>query len=97
MAVEQKIENRILSPFEEGNRLAVGDTISPQNQAYANDCIGAELARRPESREEFATDDTFRAIRLEPYLLATARAHPDISGVLSRKNGCRLLLRSDPP
>jgi hypothetical protein len=58
--------------------------------------IHAELARRPESREEFATDDTFRAIRLEPYLLATARAHPDISGVLSRKNGCRLLLRSDP-
>jgi hypothetical protein len=35
--------------------------------------IHAELARRPESREEFATDDTFRAIRLEPYLLATAR------------------------
>jgi aminoglycoside phosphotransferase (APT) family kinase protein len=30
----------------------------------------------------FATDDTFFAIRLEPYLLATARAHPELAGAL---------------
>jgi len=30
----------------------------------------------------FATDAIFHAIRLEPYLLATARAHPDLAAVL---------------
>jgi aminoglycoside phosphotransferase (APT) family kinase protein len=29
--------------------------------------------------EKFSTDAIFRAIRLEPYLLATARAHPDLA------------------
>ena len=28
---------------------------------------------------QFATDDAFYAIRLEPYLLATGRAHPDLA------------------
>jgi aminoglycoside phosphotransferase (APT) family kinase protein len=32
---------------------------------------------------EFATDASFLAIRLEPYLLATARAHPDLGETLS--------------
>lgn len=31
----------------------------------------------------FATDDIFHSIRLEPYLLATARAHPDLAAVLT--------------
>ncbi len=30
----------------------------------------------------FATDATFYAIRLEPYLVATGRAHPDLAGAL---------------
>jgi 5-methylthioribose kinase len=30
--------------------------------------------------ERFATGDAFHALRLEPYLEATARAHPDLSG-----------------
>ena len=30
----------------------------------------------------FATDENFYAIRLEPYLIATARAHPDFAGEL---------------
>jgi aminoglycoside phosphotransferase (APT) family kinase protein len=30
----------------------------------------------------FATDENFYAIRLEPYLIATARAHPDLAGQL---------------
>ena len=33
---------------------------------------------------EFATDAVFQAIRLEPYLLATARVHPDIAAALER-------------
>jgi aminoglycoside phosphotransferase (APT) family kinase protein len=32
----------------------------------------------------FATDAIFRAIRLEPYLEATARAHPDLASVLNQ-------------
>jgi aminoglycoside phosphotransferase (APT) family kinase protein len=38
----------------------------------------AEVARR------FATDAIFHSIRLEPYLLATARRHPDRAGALER-------------
>ena len=34
--------------------------------------------------EEFPTDAIFHAIRLEPYLLATARAHPDLAEALER-------------
>ncbi len=34
--------------------------------------------------ERFATDAIFHAIRLDPYLEATARAHPDRAGALAR-------------
>jgi hypothetical protein len=51
--------------------------------------VGAALAAihgasagRDEVRARFPTDAIFRAIRLEPYLLATARQHPDLSSVL---------------
>lgn len=51
--------------------------------------VGARLAlihRSTASDEglarEFATDAAFHAIRLEPYLLATARAHPDLKPAL---------------
>jgi aminoglycoside phosphotransferase (APT) family kinase protein len=36
-------------------------------------------ARDPALRRTFATDAAFHAIRLDPYLLATARAHPDLA------------------
>ena len=39
--------------------------------------IHAASASRPELAAAFPTDTIFHAIRLEPYLLATARAHPD--------------------
>mgnify|MGYP003701491447 CR=1 FL=1 len=39
--------------------------------------IHAGSAARPELAAEFATDAIFHAIRLEPYLEAAARAHPD--------------------
>lgn len=51
--------------------------------------VGARLAQihgatagKPEIARAFATDDNFRAIRLEPYLLATARRHPDCAAAL---------------
>ena len=44
--------------------------------------IHAAAARQPELSADFPTDNLFHAIRLEPYLIATARAHPDIAPVL---------------
>ena len=41
--------------------------------------IHAWSAARPELAAEFATDAIFFDIRLEPYLLATARRHPDLA------------------
>ena len=41
-------------------------------------------ARRGDIAEAFATDANFHAIRLEPYLLATARAHPARADALRR-------------
>jgi aminoglycoside phosphotransferase (APT) family kinase protein len=44
--------------------------------------IHAHAAAHPELAAAFPTDEIFHAIRLEPYLLATARAHPDLASVL---------------
>jgi aminoglycoside phosphotransferase (APT) family kinase protein len=41
--------------------------------------IHAETAADPGVAADFPTDAIFHAIRLEPYLLATARAHPDLA------------------
>jgi aminoglycoside phosphotransferase (APT) family kinase protein len=57
--------------------------------------IAAEVARRvatvhratagdPAVAQRFATDAIFHSIRLEPYLLATARRHPDCADALAR-------------
>lgn len=51
----------------------VGERLARIHAATAND---AGMAK------EFATDAGFHAIRLEPYLLATARAHPDVAARL---------------
>jgi aminoglycoside phosphotransferase (APT) family kinase protein len=51
----------------------VGERLAAIHAATAGD---AELARR------FATDANFHAIRLEPYLLATARVHPALAAAL---------------
>ncbi len=44
--------------------------------------IHAATAGRPEVVQRFATDSIFYAIRLEPYLVATAAKHPDLHEVL---------------
>jgi aminoglycoside phosphotransferase (APT) family kinase protein len=46
--------------------------------------IHSSFARSPDAAKEFATDRIFHAIRLEPYLLATARAHPDRAAALKK-------------
>lgn len=45
--------------------------------------IHAAAAARPELASDFPTDSLFHAIRLEPYLVATARAHPDLAAALN--------------
>jgi len=45
--------------------------------------IHAFAAARPELAADFPTDSLFHAIRLEPYLVATAQAHPDLAPVLN--------------
>lgn len=44
--------------------------------------IHSSFARDPLAPQRFATDGIFRAIRIEPYLLVTADAHPDLAPVL---------------
>jgi aminoglycoside phosphotransferase (APT) family kinase protein len=44
--------------------------------------IHAAFAHSPEAEAGFANDATFHAIRLEPYLLATALKHPDLAAAL---------------
>jgi aminoglycoside phosphotransferase (APT) family kinase protein len=46
--------------------------------------IHAGTAGRADIAARFATDGIFHAIRLEPYLEATARAHPDLAPALLR-------------
>ncbi|MEU5347266.1 aminoglycoside phosphotransferase family protein [Streptomyces sp. NPDC020766] len=52
---------------------AVGELLGTLHAASAGD---AALAA------EFATDDNFHALRVEPYLLATAAAHPGLGEIL---------------
>jgi aminoglycoside phosphotransferase (APT) family kinase protein len=44
--------------------------------------IHARSAADPDVRKAFAHDETFEAIRIEPYLRATARAHPALAARL---------------
>ena len=52
----------------------VGDTLGR---------IHAATADRPDVAARFATDALFHAIRLDPYLVTTAAAHPDLADRLS--------------
>ena len=58
--------------------------------------IHAATAGREDVRARFATDDIFHAIRLEPYLVATAARHPDLAdplhAVVSRTADTKLAL-----
>jgi aminoglycoside phosphotransferase (APT) family kinase protein len=56
--------------IEAATALAVGDVLGR---------IHAATADRPDLAARFATDSIFIPIRLEPYLAATGRAHPDLA------------------
>ena len=59
----------------------------PQVAAAVGDRLGrihAATARRPDIAAQFPTDAIFHDIRLEPYLLATAQAHPGLGTALRR-------------
>jgi aminoglycoside phosphotransferase (APT) family kinase protein len=58
----------------------------PRFAAQVGATLGAihrATAGRAEVAQRFATDAIFHAIRLEPYLVATAEKHPDLSEILS--------------
>ncbi len=64
--------------------------LDPSTAAGVGDVLGrihAATADRPDVAAAFATDDLFHAIRLEPYLLATARAHPALAPRLTALAG----------
>jgi aminoglycoside phosphotransferase (APT) family kinase protein len=44
--------------------------------------IHSATADRPDIAKQFATDDNFYAIRLEPYLVESARVHPQLAELL---------------
>src|SRR5438132_4752576 len=59
--------------------------------------VHAVTAADPSVAAEFPTDDIFFDIRLEPYLVATGRAHPDLAArlqelvAITRANKCALV------
>ena len=54
---------------------AVGHRLARLHRAHAGD---------PATATDFASDELFHLLRLEPYLLATADRHPDLAGILTR-------------
>ncbi len=63
------------------NQLRDGDADPNFAAAVARSlvCIHAATAAEPSIAADFPTDEIFYDIRLEPYLVATARAHPDLA------------------
>jgi aminoglycoside phosphotransferase (APT) family kinase protein len=62
--------------------MLAGGAIEPADAAGAGDVLGrihAATADRADVASAFATDSLFEAIRIEPYLLATAAAHHDLA------------------
>jgi aminoglycoside phosphotransferase (APT) family kinase protein len=59
--------------------------VDPADAAAMGDLLGrihAATARDPSLPVRFATDDSFHALRVDAYLLATARAHPDLAALI---------------
>jgi aminoglycoside phosphotransferase (APT) family kinase protein len=59
--------------------------IDPAFAGRVGECLArvhAATAGQPDVAAQFATDASFYAIRLEPYLVATARVHEDLAPVL---------------
>jgi aminoglycoside phosphotransferase (APT) family kinase protein len=59
--------------------------VDPADAAAMGDLLGrihAATARDPTLPARFATDASFHALRIDAYLLATARAHPDLVALI---------------
>jgi aminoglycoside phosphotransferase (APT) family kinase protein len=67
----QLLEGRVDGAFA----ASVGDLLGRIHLATAHD---------PSIPGRFATDSNFHALRIDPYLLATARVHPDLASRLER-------------
>jgi 5-methylthioribose kinase len=60
--------------------------IVPKTAVRVGDVLGrlhSATAGHPDVAARFATDGVFRSIRLDPYLGATGRAHPDLADLLA--------------
>jgi aminoglycoside phosphotransferase (APT) family kinase protein len=68
--------------WKERLRLGEADAAFAGKVGAALASIHAATAGRSEVARRFPTDAIFHAIRLEPYLVATARKHPDLEGKL---------------
>jgi Ser/Thr protein kinase RdoA (MazF antagonist) len=66
------------------SQLARGRVVSGTAEAVGRRLalIHAAFAKSPTAAAEFDTGPSFHALRLEPYLIATARAHPGLANVL---------------
>jgi aminoglycoside phosphotransferase (APT) family kinase protein len=59
--------------------------VDPADAAAMGDLLGrihAATARDPSLPVRFATDASFHALRIDAYLLATARSHPDLAALI---------------
>ena len=66
-------------------RMLVEGEADRRTAAAVGDLLGrihAATADRPDIAARFPTDALFHAIRLDPYLVTAARAHPDLAGPL---------------
>jgi aminoglycoside phosphotransferase (APT) family kinase protein len=68
--------------FPVWKRMLVAGDADTRTAAAVGDVLGrihAATADRPDIAARFATDALFQAIRLDPYLVTVAKAHPDLS------------------
>ena len=70
-------------PWKEKLRRGRAETEDARAVAAAIAAIHGATAGRDDIARRFASDGIFHAIRLEPYLESTARAHPDLAPALN--------------
>ena len=73
------------SEFPVWKKLLMDGEAHRRTAAAVGDVLGrihAATADRPDIAARFPTDALFHAIRLDPYLVTAAKAHPDLSGAL---------------
>ena len=73
------------SEFPVWKKLLIDGEADRRTASAVGDVLGrihAATADRPDIAARFPTDALFHAIRLDPYLVTAAKAHPDLSGAL---------------